>query len=82
MNERFADSSALHLSYKIYKGNAGSEPLLPWLHMNHDKLYYMLVAQVRVGCNSLVEVLFIYGLFNAVASCSDYITSNGKMSSK
>ena len=60
MNERFADSSALQLSYKIYKRNAGSEPLLPWLDMNHDQLYHMLVAQVRAGCNSLVEVLFIY----------------------
>lgn len=59
-NERFADNSALLLSYKIYKRNAGSEPLLPWLDMNHDQLYHMLVAQVRVGCNSLVEVVFLF----------------------
>jgi len=87
MNERFADGSALQLSYKIYNRNAGSEPLLPWLDMNHDQLYHMLVAQVCVcvGCNSLVEVLsmylFIYGLCNAVASCLGYIISNGKMNS-
>jgi len=60
MNERFADRSALQLSYNIYKRNAGSEPVLPWLDMNHDQLYHMLVAQVRVECNSLVEVLSIY----------------------
>jgi hypothetical protein len=60
MNERFADSSALLLSYKIYKKNAESEPVLPWLDMNHDQLYHLLVAQVRVGCNSLVELLSIY----------------------
>ena len=63
MNERFADSSALQLSYKIYKRNAGSEPLLPWLDMNHDQLYHMLVAQVRVGCSSLVEVLSVFYLW-------------------
>jgi len=48
MNEHFADSSALQLSYKVYKRNAGSEPLLPWLDKNHDQLYHMLVAQVCV----------------------------------
>ncbi|PNF39213.1 hypothetical protein B7P43_G01308 [Cryptotermes secundus] len=45
MNERFADSSALHLSYQTFRKNAALEPLLPWLDMSHDKLYYMLVAQ-------------------------------------
>jgi hypothetical protein len=83
MNERFADSSALQLSYKTYKRNAGLEPLLPWLDMNHDKLYHMLVAQVSMGCSILVEglfiYLFIYGLFNDVASCSGYIPPNCRM---
>jgi hypothetical protein len=54
MNERFADSSALHFSYKTFKRNAGSEPLLPWLDMSHDKLYYMFVAQVSFGCSCIV----------------------------
>jgi hypothetical protein len=53
MNERFADSSALLLSYKTCKKNAGLEPLLPWLDMSYDKLYYMLVAQVSFGCSCL-----------------------------
>jgi hypothetical protein len=61
MNERFADNSALQLSYRTYKRNAKSEPLLPWLDMNHEKLYHMLVAQVGLGCCSfLVQGMFIY----------------------
>jgi hypothetical protein len=59
MNERFADRSALHLSYKTFKKNAALEPLLPWLDMSHDKLYYMLVAQVSFGCSCLIYVWFI-----------------------
>jgi len=55
MNERFADSSALLLSYKTFKRNAGSEPLLPWLDMSHDKIYHMLVAQVSFGCSLLAQ---------------------------
>jgi hypothetical protein len=58
MNERFADNSALQLSYKTFKRNAGSEPLLPWLDMNHDKLYHMLVAQVSSGCSLVAQGSF------------------------
>jgi hypothetical protein len=86
MNERFADRSALQLSYKTYKRNAASEPLLPWLDMNHDKLYHMLVAQVGLGCSFLVEGLFLhlftFGLFNDDASCSGYVPPHYRMNSE
>jgi hypothetical protein len=59
MNERFADNSALQLSHKVYNISAESEPLLPWLDMNHDQLYHMLMAQVRVECRSLILMLSV-----------------------
>jgi hypothetical protein len=58
MNERFADNSALLLSYKAFERNAGSEPLLPWLDMSHDKLYHLLVTQVSSGCSLVIQVSF------------------------
>ncbi|XP_069690514.1 uncharacterized protein [Periplaneta americana] len=44
-NARFADSTALWLTYRALKDDAENESTLPWLDMNFDMIYYLIVTQ-------------------------------------